>query len=86
MKRANDLVVKGASAKGNATSDRYSLKGFGDALDRVQKDAAEAARPLRKVCEGSKQRFATCCARYRIAFHSPRIKSGVRCRLPGKGC
>jgi len=38
MKRANDLVVKGASAKGNATSDRYSLKGFGDALDRVQKE------------------------------------------------
>ncbi|HEX8168791.1 MAG TPA: hypothetical protein VF601_23770 [Beijerinckiaceae bacterium] len=38
MKRANDLVVKGTSVKSNATSDRYSLKGFGDALERVQKE------------------------------------------------
>lgn len=38
MRRANDLVVKGTSSKSNATSDRYSLKGFGDALDRVQKE------------------------------------------------
>ena len=38
MRRANDLVVKGTSAKNNVTSDRYSLKGFGDAIDRVQKE------------------------------------------------
>jgi hypothetical protein len=38
MKRANDLVVKGTSAKNNTTSDRYSLKGFGEALERVQKE------------------------------------------------
>ncbi|HZB63552.1 MAG TPA: invasion associated locus B family protein, partial [Microvirga sp.] len=38
MKRANDLVVKGVSARSNATQDRYSLKGFGDALERVQQE------------------------------------------------
>jgi hypothetical protein len=38
MKRASELTVKGTSAKGNATTDKYSLKGFGDALDRVQKE------------------------------------------------
>jgi invasion protein IalB len=38
MKRANDLIVKGTSTKNNATSDRYSLKGFGEALERVQKE------------------------------------------------
>jgi hypothetical protein len=38
MRRANDLVVKGTSAKNNATSDRYSLKGFGEAIERVQKE------------------------------------------------
>lgn len=38
MKRASDLTVKGTSAKNNATADKYSLKGFGDALERVQKE------------------------------------------------
>jgi hypothetical protein len=38
MKRASELTVKGTSAKNNATADKYSLKGFGDALDRVQKE------------------------------------------------
>ena len=38
MKRAGELTVKGTSAKNNATADKYSLKGFGDALDRVQKE------------------------------------------------
>jgi hypothetical protein len=38
MRRANDLVVKGTSSKNNATSDRYSLKGFGEAIERVQKE------------------------------------------------
>ena len=38
MRRANDLVVKGTSARNNATSDRYSLKGFGEAIERVQKE------------------------------------------------
>ena len=35
-------------------------------------------RPLRKK---NKQRFATCCAGSRIAFHS----AALRCTLPGKG-
>jgi hypothetical protein len=38
MRRANDLVVKGISSRSNATSDRYSLKGFGEAIERVQKE------------------------------------------------
>ena len=38
MRRAADMTVKGVSAKNNATTDKYSLKGFGDALDRVQKE------------------------------------------------
>lgn len=38
MKRAGELTVKGTSAKNNATADKYSLKGFGDALERVQKE------------------------------------------------
>jgi hypothetical protein len=38
MRRANDLVVKGTSSRNNATSDRYSLKGFGEAIERVQKE------------------------------------------------
>jgi hypothetical protein len=38
MKRTGELTVKGTSAKNNATADKYSLKGFGDALDRVQKE------------------------------------------------
>jgi invasion protein IalB len=38
MKRASELTVKGVSAKNNATTDKYSLKGFGDAVERVQKE------------------------------------------------
>ena len=54
MKRAKDLVVKGASAKGNATSDRYSLKASATPSTGSRKSAAEA-RHL--AGEGSKQRF-----------------------------
>jgi invasion protein IalB len=38
MRKGVKLVVKAASKKGNATSDNYSLAGFSQALDRVQKD------------------------------------------------
>jgi hypothetical protein len=38
MKRAKELTVKGTSAKNNATTDKYSLTGFDDALERVQKE------------------------------------------------
>jgi hypothetical protein len=40
MRRANDLVVKGTSAKNNATSDRYSLSGFAQALERARKECS----------------------------------------------
>lgn len=40
MRKGSKLVVKGASAKGNVTTDSYSLAGFGQALDKVQKDCA----------------------------------------------
>lgn len=35
MRRAQDLTVKGTSAKGTASTDVYSLKGLPQALDRV---------------------------------------------------
>ncbi len=38
MKRGGKLVVKAASIKGNATTDTYPLAGFGQALDRAQKE------------------------------------------------
>jgi invasion protein IalB len=38
MKRASEFTVKVASARGNETTDRYSLKGFGKALERMQKE------------------------------------------------
>lgn len=38
MKRAGEMTVKGTSSKNNATADKYSLKGFGDAVDRVSKE------------------------------------------------
>jgi invasion protein IalB len=38
MRKGVKLVVKAASKKGNATTDSYSLTGFSQALDRVQKD------------------------------------------------
>lgn len=38
MKRAGEFTVKVASVRGNETTDRYSLKGFGKALERMQKE------------------------------------------------
>lgn len=35
MRRSADLVVRGTSGRGTQTTDRYSLKGLGQALDRV---------------------------------------------------
>jgi invasion protein IalB len=35
MRRGSDLVVKGVSGRGTQTTDRYSLKGISQALDRV---------------------------------------------------
>lgn len=32
------MIVKGTSAKGNETTDRYSLTGAGSAIDRMQKE------------------------------------------------
>lgn len=38
MSKGQALVVKATSAKNNATSDRYSLTGFGQALERAKKE------------------------------------------------
>ena len=38
MRKGAKLQVKAASKKGNLTTDTYSLAGFSQALDRVQKD------------------------------------------------
>jgi hypothetical protein len=38
MKRAPEFTVKVSSLRGNETTDRYSLKGFGKALERMQKE------------------------------------------------
>lgn len=38
MKKSGKLVVKAPSLKGNVTTDNYSLKGFSQALDKVQKE------------------------------------------------
>jgi hypothetical protein len=38
MRKGVTLQVKAASKKGNVTTDTYSLKGFSQALERVQKD------------------------------------------------
>jgi len=35
MRKGGDLVVKGMSARGTQSTDRYSLKGLGQALDKV---------------------------------------------------
>jgi invasion protein IalB len=35
MRKGSDLVVKGVSGRGTQTTDRYSLRGLGQALDRV---------------------------------------------------
>ncbi|MDE2331698.1 MAG: Invasion associated locus B family protein [Bradyrhizobium sp.] len=38
MRKSADVVVKGVSAKGTATTDVFSLKGLSQALDRVAQD------------------------------------------------
>jgi len=38
MGKAQTLVVKASSARGNQSTDRYSLNGFADALARVRKE------------------------------------------------
>jgi hypothetical protein len=38
MRKASDLTIKGASARGTSTTDVYSLKGLSQALDRVNKE------------------------------------------------
>lgn len=38
MGKAQTLLVKASSARGNQSTDRYSLHGFGDALARVRKE------------------------------------------------
>jgi hypothetical protein len=38
MRAAQSAVVKGTSAKGTRTADIFSLKGFGQALDRADQD------------------------------------------------
>jgi hypothetical protein len=38
MKKGASLVLKTTSKKGNLNTDRYSLSGFAQALDRVRKD------------------------------------------------
>ncbi len=38
MRKGKDLIVKGTSIKGNDTTDRYSLSGIGQAIERAQKE------------------------------------------------
>jgi len=38
MRKSGELVVKGVSARGTQTTDRYSLKGLGQALDRTTQE------------------------------------------------
>lgn len=38
MRKGSDLVVKGVSGRGTQTTDRYSLRGLGQALDRVSQE------------------------------------------------
>lgn len=38
LKKGSKLIVKAPSAKGNVTTDTYSLSGISQALDKVQKD------------------------------------------------
>jgi invasion protein IalB len=38
MRKSGELVVKGTSARGTQTTDRYSLKGLGQALDRTTQE------------------------------------------------
>jgi hypothetical protein len=38
MKKSPTMTVKASSARGNATTDKYSLNGLGKALDRLKKE------------------------------------------------
>ena len=38
MRKSGDLVVKGTSSRGTQSTDRYSLKGLGQALDRTAQE------------------------------------------------
>ena len=38
MKKGKDLVIKSISGRGNETTDRYSLSGLSQALERTQKE------------------------------------------------
>ena len=38
LRKSSDMVVRGTSAKGTETMDRYSLKGLGQAIDRVAQE------------------------------------------------
>ncbi|MGL5117093.1 MAG: invasion associated locus B family protein [Beijerinckiaceae bacterium] len=40
LRKATAFTVKGTSARGNETTDRYSLTGFGQALERAQKECS----------------------------------------------
>jgi hypothetical protein len=40
MTKGQSLVVKATSLRGNASTDRYSLTGFADALDRARKECS----------------------------------------------
>jgi hypothetical protein len=38
MRTGGSIVVKGRAAEGSARSDSYPLKGFAEALDRVNRE------------------------------------------------
>jgi invasion protein IalB len=40
LRKGTALQVKGTSVRGNETTDRYSLTGFGQALERAQKECS----------------------------------------------
>jgi hypothetical protein len=40
LRKGSSLSVKGTSQKGNDTTDRYPLTGFGQALERAQKECS----------------------------------------------
>jgi invasion protein IalB len=40
LRKGGALVVKGTSQRGNDTTDRYTLTGFGAALERAQKECS----------------------------------------------
>jgi invasion protein IalB len=38
LKKGSKLVIKAASARGNVTTDTYSLSGLSQALEKVEKE------------------------------------------------